>query len=99
MCIRDRFDALVKAEDVWGNPCERFADAVALAAPGLEGLPTEIAWRAGELAVRRLPGLRLRGAGEETRIAAAFGAERAESNLIRAIGAGEARTFWGDLHG
>src|SRR4030095_4123419 len=44
-------------------------------------------------------GLRLRGAGEETRIAAAFGAGRAESNLIRAIGPGEARTFWGDLHG
>ena len=93
------FDALVKAEDVWGNPCERFADEVALDAPGLEGLPERVHWRSGELAVARLGGLRLREAGEETRIAAGFGAERAESNLIRAIGPGEARTFWGDLHG
>jgi len=29
----ERFDALVKAEDVWGNPCERFAGEVAHAAP------------------------------------------------------------------
>ena len=26
------FDALVKAEDVWGNPCERFDGEIALAA-------------------------------------------------------------------
>ena len=93
------FDALVKAEDVWGNPCERFGYEVELAGPGLDGLPARVGWRSGELAVARLAGLRLGRAGEETRIAAAFGASRAESNLVRAIGPGEAKTFWGDLHG
>lgn len=93
------FDALVKAEDVWGNPCERFAGTIALEAAGspLEGLPAAIAFRSGEVAVARLPGLRLRGG--ETRVAAVHGGYRAESNLIHALGAGEPKTFWGDLHG
>ena len=35
----------------------------------------------------------------ETRITAAHGGAVAASNLVRAIGPGEAKTFWGDLHG
>src|SRR5262245_18960604 len=95
------FEALVKAEDVWGNPCERFAGTVALSAVGgsLDGLPPSVAFAHGEVAVARLSGLRLRPAGAETRIAAVHGAQRAESNVVRALGAGEPKTFWGDLHG
>jgi hypothetical protein len=97
----DSFDALVKAEDVWGNPCERFEGTIALVAVGtpVEGLPPSVAFASGEVAVARLGNLRLRAAGEETRIAAAHGTHRVESNLIRALGAGEPKTFWGDLHG
>ena len=37
----EAFDALVKAEDVWGNPCERFEGTLALEATGaaVDGLP------------------------------------------------------------
>jgi hypothetical protein len=93
------FDALVKAEDLWGNPCERFEGEVRLeaAGPALGGLPRAVRWRSGEAAVTRLSGLTL-PAGE-ARIRATHGELGAESNLIRALGPGEARTFWGDLHG
>jgi hypothetical protein len=96
------FDALVKAEDVWGNPCERFEGAVALAVEGerhLTGLPSHVAWKSGELAVARLSGLALAWAGSEVRLTAAHGPHTAVSNVIRAVVAGEPKTFWGDLHG
>jgi hypothetical protein len=95
------FDALVKAEDVWGNPCERFEGTVALQTLGasLDGLPAAVAFRGGEVAVARLSGLRLHAPATETRIAALHGGHRAESNVVRALAPGEARTFWGDLHG
>jgi hypothetical protein len=119
------FDALVKAEDVWGNPCERFTGEVALAAEGapLAGLPESVRFESGAVAVARLSGLVLHGAGSESRIVAACarpggpdpaaapgrghpvssddgrGGHRATSNLIRALGPGEPKTWWGDLHG
>ena len=95
------FDALVKAEDVWGNPCERFAGTVALEALGapLEGLPPTAEFRSGQVAVARLSGLRLPTPAAETRIAARHEGDRAESNLIRALAPAEPKTFWGDLHG
>ena len=95
------FEALVKAEDVWGNPCERFEGEVKLGVTGtpLAGLPNELTFRRGELAVAPLSGLRSAKAGAETRIAAAFERHRAESNVIRALSPGEPKTWWGDLHG
>jgi hypothetical protein len=95
------FEALVKAEDVWGNPCERFEGEVKLGVKGaaLDGLPAELAFRRGELAVALLRGLRSASAAAESRIAASYGWYRAESNLIRALSAGEPKTWWGDLHG
>ena len=59
----------------------------------------DVAFRSGEVAVARLPGLRLRAAAMETRIAASHGDHRAESNLVRALVPGDPKTFWGDLHG
>jgi hypothetical protein len=95
------FDALVKAEDAWGNPCERFTGEVRLGAEGapVAGLPARVAWRSGELAATRLTGLALTAAGAEARITAARGDQVAASNLIRAVLPGEPKTFWGDLHG
>jgi hypothetical protein len=95
------FDALVKAEDVWGNPCERFEGEVTLAAAGapVAGLPAAVRFRTGEVAVARLPDLRLAAAGAETRLAARHGAHAVESNLVRALVAGESPAFWGDIHG
>jgi hypothetical protein len=95
------FDALVKAEDVWGNPCERFDGEIALAAAGapLAGLPKAARFKSGDVAVARLPGLRLEGAASETRLSASHGEHHVESNLVRALAGGEARTWWGDLHG
>jgi hypothetical protein len=94
----ERFDALVKAEDVWGNPCERFQGTAALETVGasLDGLPPPLAFRNGGVAVARLTGLRLRAPATETRIAALHDGHRAESNLVRALASGEAKTFWGD---
>jgi hypothetical protein len=92
------FDALVKAEDLWGNPCERFTGTVRLRGDGVDGLPSEVRFASGDVAVARLPGLRLR-AGGETRIVASHAEHEAASNLIHALRSGEAKTFWGDLHG
>ena len=92
------FDALVKAEDLWGNPCERLSGTVALRGD-LEGLPREVRFTSGDVAVAHLPGLRLRTAGAETRIVATYGRHEAPSNIIRALAPGDAKTFWGDLHG
>ena len=50
-------------------------------------------------AATRLSGLVLTAAGDEARITATCDARTATSNLVRAMGAGDARTFWGDLHG
>ena len=95
----EAFDALVKAEDLWGNPCERFEGEIALQAMGgpIEGLPRSVRWRLGEVTVARLTGLRV--AGGETRIRASHHDAAAESNLIRVLAPGETRAFWGDLHG
>ncbi len=95
------FDALVKGEDVWGNPCERFEGEVVVTAAGtpIEGLPRTLRWKSGEPAVQRLEGLRLGAAGTESRVAAAHGAHRVESNVVRALHAAEPKTFWGDIHG
>jgi hypothetical protein len=97
----ERFDALVKAEDVWGNPCERFDGEVVVTAGGtaIGGLPRTLRWKSGDLAVQRLEGLRLGSAGSESRVAATHGAHRVESNLVRALDAAEPKTFWGDIHG
>ncbi len=97
----ERFDALVKAEDVWGNPCERFEGEVVVTAAGapIDGLPRALRWKSGDLAVQRLPGLRLDGAGAESRVAAAHDRHRVDSNLVRALEAAEPKTFWGDIHG
>jgi len=95
------FDALLKAEDVWGNPCERFDGEVRLDAVGgaLAGLPASVGFKSGEVAVARLRGLRLATAGDEARVGARHGDARVESNLVRALGPGESKTWWGDLHG
>ena len=95
------FEALVKAEDVWGNPCERFAGDVNLTVKGvpLDGLPSDTTFRRGEFAVATLSGLRIASAAAESRITAAYGWHRAESNVIRALSPGESKTWWGDLHG
>jgi hypothetical protein len=93
------FDALVKAEDLWGNPCERFDGEVRLEAVGapIEGLPRVTRWKSGDLAVTRLAGLRL-GAGE-ARVRVSHGGLSVESNVIRTLAPGDVKTFWGDLHG
>jgi hypothetical protein len=95
------FEALVKAEDVWGNPCERFEGEVRLGVAGaaLAGLPGALTFHCDALAVARLGGLRSASAGAESRITAAHGGYRAESNVVRALSSGESKTWWGDLHG
>src|SRR6266849_4331695 len=65
----------------------------------LAGLPASVAFKSGEVAVARLRGLRLATAGDEARVGARHGDARVESNLIRALGPGESKTWWGDLHG
>ena len=95
------FEALVKAEDVWGNPCERFDGEVKLGVRGvpIEGLPGGFTFRRGEFAIALMSALHVTAPSTETRITAAYGWHRAESNLIRALGPSESKTWWGDLHG
>jgi Protein of unknown function (DUF3604) len=97
----EHFEALVKAEDVWGNPCERFTGDVTLETRGarIAGLPPGLAFRSGEVAVTTMSALRIADAGDETRIVATHGEHRAESNLVRALRPREPKTWWGDLHG
>jgi hypothetical protein len=96
----ERFVALVKAEDVWGNPCERVDGEIVVTATGapIAGLPPAVRWKNGDVAVQRLEGLVL-AASTEARVAVAHGTHRAESNIVRALPPGEPKTFWGDLHG
>src|SRR4030095_8604446 len=77
------FEALVKAEDVWGNPCERFTGDVTGGGHGCDvaGLPRRLTFHRGQLAVASMSGLRVADAGSETRIVATHGEHRAESNL------------------
>lgn len=93
------FDAVVKAEDIWGNPCEWFSGRIALAAEGdtLSGLLTSVDFESGKRAVARLTDLQL--SSGSARILATFGNHSAKSNAIQVIGAGEMLEFWGDLHG
>jgi hypothetical protein len=96
-----RFDALVKVEDIWGNPAERFSGELKLTVAGapIAGLPASVAFRRGDVAVARLTGLVMAEAGTETRIVASVGFHRDQSNIIRVLGTGEPKTWWGDLHG
>ena len=95
------FDALVRAEDAWGNPCERFAGELALRANGLPiaGLPPSVAFVEGKPAVRRLCGLDFAEPGGETSLVATHGAHRTESNVVRCLRDHESKTWWADLHG
>jgi Protein of unknown function (DUF3604) len=97
----ESFDALVKAEDIWGNPCERFEGEIRLAVDGarVAGVRGHVRFRRDEVAVARLTGLTLAEPGGEARITASHRNHRADSNLIHALRPGEAKSFWGDLHG
>ena len=95
------FEAIVKVEDVWGNPAERFDGELKIVATGapIANLPATIRFKRGELAIARLSGLTIAEGGQETRIGASFGFHKQESNLIRALAGDEAKTWWADLHG
>ncbi|MBI1733905.1 MAG: DUF3604 domain-containing protein [Candidatus Rokubacteria bacterium] len=95
------FEALVKVEDVWGNPAERFDGELKLTTLGapIAGLPPTVRFKRGELAVARIPGLTIAQAGQESRIVANFGFHKEESNIVRALAGTDAKTWWGDLHG
>jgi hypothetical protein len=95
------FDALVKAEDLWGNPCERFTGTVVLSGTGIDGLPPAVRFTSGEVAVARLSGLRRTAPGTDARIVARYGDGDHEvaSNVIHTLGAAEPKSYWGDLHG
>ena len=95
------FTAIIKVEDVWGNPAERFDGDLKLVATGapIANLPQTVRFKRGELAVARLTGLTLAEAGQESRIVASFGFHKEESNLIRAGVGDDLKTWWADLHG
>lgn len=97
----EAFEALVKIEDVWGNPAERFDGELKIVATGapIQGLPPTVRFKRGELAVARLSGLTLVEGGQESRIVASFGFHKEESNVIRALAGSESKTWWGDIHG
>ncbi len=95
------FDVVVRVEDAWGNPCERFDGEIKFGIHGspIEGLPAALPIRRGEAAMKRVSGLRMGAPGTETRITAGVGFHRAETNIIRVVADGEPKTYWGDLHG
>jgi hypothetical protein len=95
------FDALVKVEDVWGNPAERFDGELKLTTVGapIAGLRPIVRFKRGEVAVARLSGLSIAEPAQESRIVASFGFHKEESNIVRALAAGEAKSWWADLHG
>lgn len=95
------FDALVRAEDAWGNPCEGFAGELALATDGaaIGGLPPSVSFETGAPAIRRVTGLTLDQPGAEARLVATHAGERAEGNAICCTVPGEPKTWWADLHG
>ncbi|MBI2202388.1 MAG: hypothetical protein HYU41_00805, partial [Candidatus Rokubacteria bacterium] len=77
----EAFEALVKVEDVWGNPAERFDGELKIVATGapIQGLPPTVRFKRGDLAVARLSGLTLVEGGQESRIVASFGFHKEES--------------------
>ncbi len=95
--------ALVKLEDVWGNPCRDVEAQVLLSAEGAacEGLPASVRFERGRPAMVRLEGLRWE-AGGCGRIRGEANADLppAYGNYTRATEkAHRWKPFWGDLHG
>ena len=95
------FEALIRAEDAWGNPCQGFDGEIALESRGapIAGLPSAVRVARGDPAVRRLLGLTLEEPASEALVVATHGERQAESNVIRCLGTAERKTWWADLHG
>jgi hypothetical protein len=94
------FALKLKAEDRWGNPTDKAAQRVFLAADlPVAGLPEAVDFAPGDFATE-IPGLRVDEAADlRITLADAAGAPLAQSNPLRVVDEAPLVHFWGDLHG
>lgn len=88
------FDALIKLEDKWGNPCTTTVGKSSFKITGQKGLDQTVRINNGISRLRlkfKQPGI--------SQIIAKFNNLEGESNPISAENSPELLQFWGDLHG
>ncbi len=101
----EAFDVLVRPVDSWGNPAEEFRGKVCLhksLSKGEEGdeIPKEAEFRAEDRGTRRVPGVRLEGAGPyRLRMEEPAGISALGPPVCPRESADELSLFWGDIHG
>lgn len=93
----EEVDLVVRAEDKFGNPADGFASDVSLACRGLAALPASVSFRPGDLAAKRITGLRVTEIGMLRATATADGLRAISNPMEVSAAAPPLRLYWGDL--
>lgn len=96
----EEIEAVVKAEDYWGNPAHRYEGTVRLSVEGLRGLPKDYRFSAEDAGIRRFP-CEVADAGEHRLYVRdeEIGAEAMSNPLVAPEEMLVTRVYWADLHG
>lgn len=89
----------LKAEDAWGNPSDRVDERLRLAADApIDGLPAEVHFPPGQRSLV-LDNLSCRGEGVVTVTVTGSGGDRLAVSNPLTVRAGDAASYWADMHG
>ncbi len=96
----EEIEAIVKAEDHWGNPARRYEGTVLLESEGFEGLPHDYSFTEADAGIHRFP-CTVAAEGEHRLTARdeALGAEATSNPLVAPEEMLVTRVYWADLHG
>lgn len=96
----ERFEAIVKAEDEWGNPARGYSGTVRFAGDDFEGLPDEYTFAAADAGIHRFD-CTVTDAGEHrlTVRDEALGAEARSNPLVAPEEMLVTRVWWAEPHG
>ncbi|RKZ92289.1 MAG: hypothetical protein DRQ43_09205, partial [Gammaproteobacteria bacterium] len=94
------FEIVIHVVDSWGNPIHHYNGCITLdGEEGWRGLPKSIVFNAGDLGVKIIPGISIKGEGP-FRLTAVddYGLECVGPALVP-LKQGEQTLYWGDAHG
>lgn len=96
----EQIEAIVKAEDGWGNPARGYEGSVRFEGEGFDGLPDEYAFTTADAGVHRFA-CRVAEEGEHRLTArdGALGAEATSNPLVAPEEMLVTRVYWAELHG
>ncbi len=96
----EQFEAIVKAEDIWGNPARDYEGTVRFDAEGFEGLSERYTFSTDDAGVVRLPASVIDQGEHWLKVRdEALGAEATSNPLVAAEEMLTQRIWWADLHG